>query len=68
MKTQRVRIKVAINGEGQYCGIGWTTAKESDPNDTIYESITGDIVREYWITADVPVPTTADEIKGSIEP
>ena len=68
IKHRKVRIKVLINELGEYCGMGWQDAGETDPDDTIYESISGLNVRAYWITADVPIPTNAEEIKGTIEP
>lgn len=48
--------------------MGWQEAGEKDPDDTIYESVAGLNVREYWITAEVPIPDAATEIAGSIEP
>lgn len=67
IKTRKVRIKVLINEEGDYCGMGWQDAGEKDRDDTIYESIAGLNVREYWITAQVPLPGRAEEIEGSVE-
>lgn len=67
-RTRKVRIKVLINEEGDYCGMGWQNANEKDPDDTIYESISGLVTREYWLTADLPIPDTkAPEIAAEIE-
>lgn len=66
-RYRKVRIKVLINELGEYCGMGWQDAGEKDPDDTIYESISGLNVREYWITADVPIPANAEEIQGGVE-
>lgn len=68
IRTRKVRLKVLINELGEYCGMGWQEAGEKDPDDTIYESVAGLNVREYWITAEVPIPDAATEIAGSIEP
>ncbi len=67
IRTRKVRIKVLINEEGEYCGMGWQDAGEKDPDDTIYESIAGLVTREYWLTADIPIPdATAPEVAAEV--
>lgn len=53
----KVRIKLAINTEGNWCAMGWQGMGDQDANDTIYESVYQEgSLMEYWIEAEVPVP------------
>ncbi len=53
----KIRIKLAINTEGNWCAMGWQGMGDQDANDTIYESVHQEgSLMEYWIEADVPVP------------
>ena len=68
MATQKVRVKVLIGPSGDYCAYGWQGASDKDPDDTIYEVITEFGAREYWLTADVPIPNAdTSEIQAVIE-
>jgi len=60
MATQKVRIKVLIDDTGNYCGYGWRGASDKEPDDTIYEVIEGYPSKAYWITAELPIPTTEE--------
>lgn len=61
MGTQKVRIKLLINEVGEYTGYGWKDAKSSEINDTIYDAVEGRILKEYWLEAEVPIPSAAIE-------
>lgn len=57
----QVRIKVLIDSEGHYCGYGYSSAESRDLDDTIYESVpVNGPVQEYWLTADLPVPSAIE--------
>lgn len=62
MKTQKIRIKVLIDGVGHYCGYGWDGATSNAIDETLYEVIDGPAMKEYWLEAEVPIPEIAPEI------
>ena len=58
MATQKIRIKLLIDATGNYCGYGWKDASSADINETLYDVIDGPAMKEYWLVAEVPIPTT----------
>lgn len=57
----KIRIKMAINSEGEWCAYGWQGMNDSDPNDTLYECVPAEgCLMEHWIIADVPIPHATD--------
>ncbi len=68
IKKQKIRIKVLIAPSGDYMAHGWRGASNTDPDETLYSCIEDMGGREYWITAELPIPNApAEEIEGSIE-
>ncbi|WP_161967689.1 hypothetical protein [Fimbriiglobus ruber] len=64
-EIMQVKIKVLINSDGKYCGYGYEGAKPKDLDDTLYEVVYGGQLKEYWLTADLPVPVV-DEVAATV--
>lgn len=68
IRTQKVRVKVLLGASGNYLAYGWKDAGDKEPDDTLYDSIEELQTREYWITAELPLPCAdAEEFKAEIE-
>lgn len=69
----KVRIKLAINGEGKWCACGSYNAKKIFPDNALYENALYEVVfsegasAAYWITAEVPVPQISEIAADKIE-
>lgn len=62
----QVRIKVLVSAEGDYCGYGYNKAKSNELDDTLYEVVFGHPTKEYWLTADLPLPQQT-EVEAVVE-
>lgn len=68
MRTQKIRIKVLIGSSGNYLGYGWQGASDKDPDDTLYDGIDELQTKEYFLTAELPIPGSApEEIAATVE-
>ena len=71
MTTKQIRIRVCIDEKGNYRA-GGTSMSMRDIDSHITESMRvsskcGKLRRWAWITADVPLPETEQEIQGRVE-
>lgn len=73
MKTVQVRIAVVVNEEGEWAASGWGHAEaglgpeEGIVMDAALELLNqGPEERRFWLTAELPLPTTA-ELTATVE-
>lgn len=68
MKTQKIRIKVLIGSSGNYLGYGWQDMSDKDPDDTLYDGVEDLHTKEYFLTAELPIPGSApEELVATVE-
>ena len=56
----RVRIAVAVDSTGGWNSCGWGSSKgnekDSELASIVLEPMEDDIIRQYWVECDVPIP------------
>lgn len=68
MKIQKIRVKVLIGPSGDYIAHGWLGALEKDPDETLYNCNEELGAKEYWLTAELPIPQgEAPEVEAQVE-
>lgn len=68
MTMQKIRIKVLIGSSGNYVGYGWQGASDKDMDDTLYDAVEDLQTKEYFLTAELPVPgSTPEEIAALVQ-
>jgi hypothetical protein len=59
MRTEKIRVRVLINKDGQWAAYGWKGASPGDEEDTLYVCLQEyDVTtsRMVDLTAEIPVP------------
>jgi hypothetical protein len=68
VKTQKVRIAVVVQPDGNWNAVGWRDAGDDEKRDavlTFLEEVPGEIV--VWVEAEVPVPERVETtVQGTV--
>ena len=59
MKTEKVRVRILINKDGEWAAYGWKGASPGDEEDTLYDCLQAydiGVSRILDLVAEVPVP------------
>ncbi len=65
MKTVKVRLPVAVDSEGVWCGYGAKTQTDKDTSSFVISQV-GPVYQLQWITAELPIPSIP-EVAGEVE-
>jgi hypothetical protein len=70
-QTQRVRVKLLINSQGEWVAYGWSGAGDDDPDGVLYDMMSDkdtDYAHTVFLTAEVPLPARAEfEVRAQVE-
>ena len=65
--TMKIRIAVVTDENGDWSACGFKDGDESDFHNFASDGLEGKLLRECWITADVPLPEPVAEVAGEVE-
>ena len=70
-KTTRVRIKILVNGKGEYAAYGFDAVQNDEADEVLYDMMCSKdtaTAREFWVTADIPIPQPVEVTAATVEP
>lgn len=69
MKTKKIRIAVAVDGNGDWSAVGWSGADPAEVRGIVLEGVSGAAEEHIvWVVAEVPIPEQSSlDIEGTVE-